>query len=175
MRPAPKVDVCITIVVAILFVSSVEVASVIISIRVTKNFQYFSARQMFEEAMQYAKVIFRNRAIDIARERGLIELNRQGKVKKKQKSGADPEVIIGQIIEEHTSVSGGYKKGKTKRRIKPLKPITYGFREHLRHAAMGNCHASGYALPGRHLSFTKKRTDIEPPSSLRWREPRHAV
>ncbi|KAH7731093.1 Protein DNJ-2 [Aphelenchoides avenae] len=97
MRTAPKVDVRIVIVVAILLISS---------------FQYLSARQKFSEALQYAKeqVKFRNMAIDIAKERGLIELDKQGKVKKKQKSGADPEVVIGKIIEENINVSGGYKK-----------------------------------------------------------------
>jgi DnaJ family protein C protein 25 len=49
-------------------------------------------------------------AIDLARERKLLEFDRLGKVKKKQSSGADVEEVLGQIIEEKISISGGYKK-----------------------------------------------------------------
>lgn len=59
--------------------------------------QYLSAHQKFREALRYAKeqVKFRHMAIDIARERGVLEFDKQtGKVKKKQRNGMDPEAII---------------------------------------------------------------------------------
>lgn len=49
-------------------------------------------------------------AMDLAMERGLLDCDRQGKIKKKQKNGLDPEVIIGAIIEEKICIGGGYKK-----------------------------------------------------------------
>jgi DnaJ family protein C protein 25 len=53
-------------------------------------------------------------AIDIARERKLLEFDKQGKIKKKQSNGVDVEEILGQIIEENINVSGGYKKESIK-------------------------------------------------------------
>lgn len=54
---------------------------------------------------------FRNMAIDIGRQRGLIEFDKQGKMKKKHKvSGVSAEEIISAIIEENINISGGYKK-----------------------------------------------------------------
>lgn len=49
-------------------------------------------------------------AIDIARERKLLEFDKQGKPKKKQPNGNDVEEVLGSIIEENISVSGGYKR-----------------------------------------------------------------
>jgi DnaJ family protein C protein 25 len=97
MRAAPKVDVRLVILAAILLISA---------------FQYLSARQKYSEALRYAKeqVKFRNMAIDIARQRGVLDFDKQGKVKKKQKNGVDSEDIIGLIIEENINISGGYKK-----------------------------------------------------------------
>lgn len=75
-----------------------------------------SAKQKYSEALKYAKeqLKFRNMAIDIAKERRLLEFDKQGKVKKKQSNGTDIEDILGQIIEENISVSGGYKKESVK-------------------------------------------------------------
>lgn len=98
MRATPKVDVRVVILITILLISA---------------FQYLSAHQKYAEAIRYAKdqPKYRHNAIDIARERGLIETDpKTGKIKKKQKSGVDPEVIICKIIEENISISGGYKK-----------------------------------------------------------------
>jgi hypothetical protein len=56
-----------------------------------------SAHQKYREALRYAKeqVKFRTMAIDIARERGALEFDKQtGKIKKKQKNGMDPEAVI---------------------------------------------------------------------------------
>lgn len=53
-------------------------------------------------------------AIDIARERKSLEFDKQGKIKKKQSNGSDVEEVLGQIIEENISVSGGYKKESIK-------------------------------------------------------------
>lgn len=49
-------------------------------------------------------------AIDIARERQLLEFDKYGKIKKKQSNGSDVEEVLGLIIEEKISISGGYKK-----------------------------------------------------------------
>uniref|UniRef100_A0A915EKC0 J domain-containing protein n=1 Tax=Ditylenchus dipsaci TaxID=166011 RepID=A0A915EKC0_9BILA len=97
MRATPKVDVKYVILVAILLISV---------------FQYLSGLQKHTEAMKYAKeqVKFRNMAIDIARQRGVVEFDKMGKIKKKQKNGTDPELIISGIIEENINISGGYKK-----------------------------------------------------------------
>ena len=97
LRTAPRVDVRYVIVVAILLVSII---------------QYLSAHQKYQEALRYAKeqVKFRSMAVDIARERGSLEFDKQtGKIKKKQRNGVDPERVISAIIEENISISGGYR------------------------------------------------------------------
>ncbi|CAK5105680.1 unnamed protein product [Meloidogyne enterolobii] len=97
LRTAPRVDVRIVIVVAILLVSTI---------------QYLSAHQKYREALKYAKeqVKFRTMAIDIARERGVLDFDKlTGKVKKKQKNGIDAEAVISSIIEENINISGGYR------------------------------------------------------------------
>lgn len=68
--------------------------------------------QKHSEALKYAKeqVKFRNMAIEIGCERGLLELDKQGKLKKKLKNGFNSEEIISAIIEENINISGGYKK-----------------------------------------------------------------
>jgi DnaJ family protein C protein 25 len=53
-------------------------------------------------------------AIDIARERRLLEFDKYGKIKKKQSNGSDIEEVLGLIIEEKISISGGYKKESLK-------------------------------------------------------------
>ena len=80
------------------------------------HFQYLSARQKYSEALSYAKAQpkFRNMALDVARERKLLEFDKQGKPKKKQSHGIDVEAILKRIIEENLSVSGGYKKESPK-------------------------------------------------------------
>ena len=72
MRATPKVDVRLVILVTILLISA---------------FQYLSAHQKYSEALKYAKehVRYRNQAIEIARERGAIEFDKSGKIKKKAK------------------------------------------------------------------------------------------
>uniref|UniRef100_A0A7E4V8R4 J domain-containing protein n=1 Tax=Panagrellus redivivus TaxID=6233 RepID=A0A7E4V8R4_PANRE len=99
---APKVDVRYVIVGTILFISTI---------------QYLSAVQKHSEALSYANTQpkFRNQAMEIARERGLLEFDpKTGKIKKKQKTGVDPDKIISSIIEENINVSGGYKPASLK-------------------------------------------------------------
>ncbi|CAD5219638.1 unnamed protein product [Bursaphelenchus okinawaensis] len=93
----PKVDVRNVIGVTVVLISSI---------------QYISAKQKYSEALSYAKeqVKFRNMALDMAKERKLIEFDKNGKIKKKQSSGVDPDQILGLIIEENISISGGYKR-----------------------------------------------------------------
>ncbi|KAF7635738.1 J domain-containing protein [Meloidogyne graminicola] len=94
LRTAPRVDVRIVIVVAILLVSTI---------------QYLSAHQKYREALKYAKeqVKFRSMAVEIARERGVLDFDKlTGKVKKKQKNG---DLVFSSIIEENINISGGYR------------------------------------------------------------------
>ena len=49
-------------------------------------------------------------AIEVARERGALEFDKQGKVKKRQKNGVDAEDVLSRIIEENINISGGYKR-----------------------------------------------------------------
>lgn len=49
-------------------------------------------------------------AIEIGCERGLLERDKQGKLKKKLKNGLSAEDIISSVIEENINISGGYKK-----------------------------------------------------------------
>ncbi|KAI6175723.1 J domain-containing protein [Aphelenchoides bicaudatus] len=88
LRAAPKVDVRLVILGTILLVST---------------FQYLSAKQKYSEALKYAKDQLKFRDI-------LLEFDKYGKIKKKQANGSDVEEVLGLIIEEKISISGGYKK-----------------------------------------------------------------
>ncbi|CAD5226796.1 unnamed protein product [Bursaphelenchus xylophilus] len=115
----PKVDVRLVIAGTVLLISFI---------------QYTSARQKYSEALSYAKeqVKFRNMALDVAKERKLLEFDKSGKIKKKQPNGADPDKILGSIIEENISISGGYKKATVKNTLLfyilmlPYTTIVYG-------------------------------------------------
>ncbi|CAB3409954.1 unnamed protein product [Caenorhabditis bovis] len=95
LRVAPKVDVRIVIVGTILVISI---------------FQYLSARHKFSEAIDYATSVgkFRNRAINTGIEKGLLEVDNKGKLKKVK--GRDNDAVIRQIIIENLDVTGGYRK-----------------------------------------------------------------
>uniref|UniRef100_A0A915CMM8 J domain-containing protein n=1 Tax=Ditylenchus dipsaci TaxID=166011 RepID=A0A915CMM8_9BILA len=67
---------------------------ILVAILLISVFQYLSGLQKHTEAMKYAKEQF----------------DKMGKIKKKQKNGTDPELIISGIIEENINISGGYKK-----------------------------------------------------------------
>uniref|UniRef100_A0AC34RA04 J domain-containing protein n=1 Tax=Panagrolaimus sp. JU765 TaxID=591449 RepID=A0AC34RA04_9BILA len=101
MRAAPKVDIRLVILATIIIISVV---------------QYISATQKFSEAISYAssQVKFRNAAIEVARERKLLEFDEKGKPKKKQKDGTDVEKVIQSIIVENINISGGYKPASLK-------------------------------------------------------------
>ncbi|PAV78036.1 hypothetical protein WR25_00920 [Diploscapter pachys] len=94
-RMAPKVDVRLVIIGTILLISV---------------FQYFSAKQKHTEAIDFAMSVgkHRNRAINLGVERGLLEMDNKGKLKKV--NGKNNEQIIRSILEENMDVQGGYKK-----------------------------------------------------------------
>ncbi|VDL63232.1 unnamed protein product [Nippostrongylus brasiliensis] len=94
-RMVPKVDVRLVILGTILSISL---------------FQYFSAKQKYSEAIAYAMTVgkFRNMAINAGVERGVLEIDSKGKLKKIK--GQNNEDIIKSIIEENMDVRGGYKK-----------------------------------------------------------------
>ncbi|KAK5978670.1 DnaJ subfamily C member 25 [Trichostrongylus colubriformis] len=94
-RMVPKVDVRLVILGTILSISL---------------FQYFSAKQKYSEAISYAMTAgkFRNMAINTGVERGVLEVDSKGKLKRIK--GQNNEDIIRSIIEENMDVRGGYKK-----------------------------------------------------------------
>ncbi|XGW11105.1 hypothetical protein V3C99_012534 [Haemonchus contortus] len=94
-RMVPKVDVRLVILGTILSISL---------------FQYFSAKQKYSEAIAYAVTVgkFRNMAINAGVERGVLEIDNKGKLKKIK--GQNNEDVIRSIIEENMDVRGGYKK-----------------------------------------------------------------
>lgn len=97
-RKAPKVDIRI-----VLFVT-ISVISVI---------QYYSAWQRYETAIKYFVTVpkYRNHALDIAKEKRLIDSNKKmfkGKSKTEQKEYMD--IIIRKIIEENMDIKGTPKK-----------------------------------------------------------------
>ncbi|CAD6192857.1 unnamed protein product [Caenorhabditis auriculariae] len=95
LRVAPKVDVRIVILGTLIVISL---------------FQYLSARHKYSEAIFYASTVgkFRNNAITMAVEKGLLELDNKGKLKKVK--GRDNEAVIKQVITDNLDVTGGYKK-----------------------------------------------------------------
>ncbi|VDP57536.1 unnamed protein product [Heligmosomoides polygyrus] len=88
-RVVPKVDVRLVILGTILSISL---------------FQYFSAKQKYSEAIAYAVTVgkFRNMAINAGVERGVLEIDSKGKLKKLK--GQNNEDIIRSIIEENMDV-----------------------------------------------------------------------
>uniref|UniRef100_A0A1I7YUS6 J domain-containing protein n=1 Tax=Steinernema glaseri TaxID=37863 RepID=A0A1I7YUS6_9BILA len=100
MRATPKVDVRLVV------IGVVSVISLI---------QYLSAKNKYSEAIDYAVKVakYRNAAIDIAKDRGLIDVDpKTGKIRKNKKSkeAVDIEAIVRAIVEENMDVRGGYKK-----------------------------------------------------------------
>ncbi|CAI4228350.1 unnamed protein product [Auanema sp. JU1783] len=94
-KMVPKVDVRLVILGTILSISL---------------FQYYSAKQKYSEAIAYAMTVgkFRNLAINTGVERGVLEMDTKGKLKKlKDKNNED---VIKSIIEENMDVRGGYRK-----------------------------------------------------------------
>ncbi|VDM69592.1 unnamed protein product [Strongylus vulgaris] len=88
-RVVPKVDVRLVILGTILSISL---------------FQYYSAKQKYSEAIAYAMTVgkFRNMAISTGVERGVLEMDSKGKLKKIK--GKNNEDIIRSIIEENMDV-----------------------------------------------------------------------
>ncbi|XP_023012934.1 dnaJ homolog subfamily C member 25 homolog [Leptinotarsa decemlineata] len=96
-RVAPKVDVRIVIIVTISIISVI---------------QYYSGWQRYDTAIKYFATVpkYRNRALDIAKQDGLLsESGRKSKGKGKI-SKEETEAIIRKVIEDKMDIKGAYAK-----------------------------------------------------------------
>lgn len=95
-RMAPKVDVRIVIVVTLTIISAI---------------QYYSGWQRYDTAIKYFMTVpkYRNKAMDIARDEGLLPDERKGKGKNKI-SKQEQEEIVKKIIEDKMDIKGAYAK-----------------------------------------------------------------
>lgn len=99
-RVAPKIDVRIVLFVTISIISII---------------QYYSAWQRYETAIKYFMTVpkYRNRAMDIAKEEGLLPNDRRAGGKSKQSKTEQKEEIeriIKKVIEEKMDIKGAYAK-----------------------------------------------------------------
>ena len=103
-RYAPKVDIRIVLVVTISIIS---------------GFQYWGAMSRYKEAIEYFLTVpkYRLKAIDIAKEDGLLAKDPSSKESKKKQRGKtkeeireEEESILRKIIEEKMQIRGGYSK-----------------------------------------------------------------
>lgn len=94
-RVAPKVDVRIVLIVTISVISAV---------------QYFSSWQKYDTAIKYFSTVpkYRNRALDIAKQDGLLT-DKKSKGKNKT-SKEETENIIRKVIEDKMDIKGAYAK-----------------------------------------------------------------
>lgn len=99
-RVAPKVDVRIVLIVTISIISIV---------------QYYSSWQKYDTAIKYFTTVpkYRNRALDIAKQDGLLTDNKRSKGKNKT-SKEETENIIKKIIEDKMDIKGAYAKPQIK-------------------------------------------------------------
>ncbi|KAJ8971370.1 hypothetical protein NQ317_016565 [Molorchus minor] len=95
-RVSPKVDVRIVLIVTISIISAV---------------QYFSGWQRYDTAIKYFATVpkYRNRAVDIAKQDGLLSDNKKAKGKNKT-SKEETESIIRKVIEDKMDIKGAYAK-----------------------------------------------------------------
>ncbi|XP_044740503.1 dnaJ homolog subfamily C member 25 homolog [Chrysoperla carnea] len=100
-RVAPKVDVRIVLAVTITIISII---------------QYYSAWQRYEEAIKYFMSLpkYRNKAMDFARQEGLMPNPKATKRKSKSEQKEEMESIIRKIIEENMDIKGSYAKPQIK-------------------------------------------------------------
>ncbi|KAJ8962303.1 hypothetical protein NQ318_018282 [Aromia moschata] len=97
-RVAPKVDVRIVLIVTISIISAI---------------QYYSGWQRYDAAIKYFATVpkYRNRALDIAKQDGLLFDNKKSKGKNKT-SKEETENIIRKVIEDKMDIKGAYAKPK---------------------------------------------------------------
>lgn len=95
-RVAPKVDVRIVLIVTISLITIV---------------QYYSSWQKYDTAIKYFTTVpkYRNKALDIAKQDGLISENKKSKGKNKT-SKEETENIIRKVIEDKLDIKGAYAK-----------------------------------------------------------------
>lgn len=93
-RVAPKVDVRIVLVVTISIISAI---------------QYYSGWQRYDTAIKYFMTVpkYRNRALEIAKQEGLLSDTKSNKRKMSKK---DAENVIKKVIEEKMDIKGAYAK-----------------------------------------------------------------
>lgn len=98
-RVAPKVDVRIVIAVTI------SVISVI---------QYYTSWKRYESAIKYLLTVpkYRNKAVDLAREKGLLDFQKKRKNKSKGELKEEMDAIIRRVLEDNMDIRGGYAKPK---------------------------------------------------------------
>lgn len=97
-RVAPKVDVRIVLIVTISVISAV---------------QYYSGWQRYDTAIKYFATVpkYRNRALDLAKQDGLLSGDKKVKGKSKM-SKEETECIIKKVIEDKMDIKGAYAKPK---------------------------------------------------------------
>ncbi|XP_076252035.1 dnaJ homolog subfamily C member 25 homolog [Rhynchophorus ferrugineus] len=96
-RVAPKVDVRIVLVVTISVISFI---------------QYYSGWQRYDSAITYFSTVpkYRNRALDIAKQEGVIHDSNKRGSRKQKISKEEMERIIKKVIEEKMDIKGAYAK-----------------------------------------------------------------
>lgn len=96
-RKAPKVDVKIVLFVTISIISII---------------QYYVAWQRYDTAIKYFVSVpkYRNHALDIAKEKGMLENKKQAKGKTKTEQKEQQEQVIRKVVEENMDIKGAYAK-----------------------------------------------------------------
>lgn len=95
-RVAPKVDVRIVLFVTITIISGV---------------QYYSSWQRYDTAIKYFMTVpkYRNRALDIAKQDGLLHVDKRNR-KSKSEQKEELDRIIQKVIEDKMDIKGAYAK-----------------------------------------------------------------
>ncbi|XP_057669234.1 dnaJ homolog subfamily C member 25 homolog [Diorhabda carinulata] len=95
-RVAPKVDVRIVLIVTISIISAI---------------QYYSGWQRYDTAIKYFMTVpkYRNKALEIAKEDGLLLHDKKAR-KSKKESKEETEGIIKRVIEDKMDIKGAYAK-----------------------------------------------------------------
>ncbi|XP_075219168.1 dnaJ homolog subfamily C member 25 homolog [Lycorma delicatula] len=98
-RVAPKVDVRIVIAVTISIISAI---------------QYYTSWKRYESAIKYLLTVpkYRNKAVDFAKEKGLLDFQKKKKSKSKVEIKEEMDAVIRRVLEDNMDIRGGYAKPK---------------------------------------------------------------
>ncbi|KAJ8921756.1 hypothetical protein NQ315_010667 [Exocentrus adspersus] len=98
-RVAPKVDVRLVLIVTISIISAI---------------QYYSGWQRYDTAIKYFATVpkYRNKALDIAKQDGLLSVDKKARGKDKRYIKEETECIIRKVIEDKMDIKGAYAKPK---------------------------------------------------------------